>query len=991
MANASIIINQAGKPAGVAGDAREDLDLFGGANPVDFTNDDDVGVVSWQWTLVDRPNGSAAALAGAATPNATLNADVTGSYLVRLVTTDGSGNVYQDETIGAVVLANGWRIPAAYETTQFDPDRGWAEELDEILRDIAAGVALFIPLQNAYDDGPAIVTTLADGPIAFSRGATAPAADELLTITDADLAPGRTAALVTVVDSNTVGAGPPPTVSITRVAAGNALLVTGDAEVTGKLTVGGAIDPTSLSLATGAPANAFIDSDDGQNAGLSAAGHGRIKYNNATLQWEASVNGGAYAMLGGSTLQQAYGFGETIELSAARGAIEITKNVAVAGTEHALSISDADANPNRTTGALLYINDLNSGGAPNVALIHRTGTSGVLLRLENANAAVPNVAVQVGDNDGGTNTLGIWNTDGDMALGRSAMKSTERLVAENTVALVAQFVSSLAGAVMGPELRLNRDKGGVGAVNDILGELTYYGQDTTYSGSNPVKFAGVSAHIVVATAGSHTGELDVYTAVSGTDRKLFGIFGNDNVGYGTTFDMNGVGGALTARPGFGILYAGAMNPADYLFRVGENNEAAAGDYRFSVMGNGTARITSDGSSAYYEFYNNTPTLIGKMGWDSNGYRRDETGAYHFLHYTSKAAATGGYREAAYTGPAWAFRPSAAWGANQWLIEVQNDAVSTWRVDGPGNVEQLMADDTATIGPKLSLVRVSASPADNDILGGVLFIGRTEAPAADAAYGQIQAAIIDATVASLAGRLDFGGYAGGALNKWLSVYGLDGTATATGVVFESLLAASTTKAQFTFKLDDAGAVEGPTIALYRKSASPADNDKIGVINFDCDNSDGSQARVTMAQIAAKLDGAPTEASEDCELYFRVMHTGTMTDGMLLDSSANLHLVTNATVNDPVTPAYDDHDDAMVLREMYSPEVRERNIARLREIGILNDRNMLGVQPMFALLAGGTYQNRARIDQLAEQFLAENAELRRENAELRGRVESLEARA
>lgn len=214
MANANITINQAGKPAGVAGAAREDLDLFTGLNPVVFTNQDDVGVVSWQWTLIDRPNGSVAALAGAATPSSTLNVDVAGSYLVRLVTVDGAGNVYQDETIAAVVLAIvGWRIPAAFETTQFHATRGWAEELDEILRSIAAGGPLFVPLQSAYDDGPGIVTG-AGGAVTIARGAGTAVGQAALAISDAGvLAPGRTAALLSLRDLN---AGTPDSLWVSR-------------------------------------------------------------------------------------------------------------------------------------------------------------------------------------------------------------------------------------------------------------------------------------------------------------------------------------------------------------------------------------------------------------------------------------------------------------------------------------------------------------------------------------------------------------------------------------------------------------------------------------------------------------------------------------------------------------------------------------------------------------------------------------------------------
>lgn len=45
---------------------------------------------------------------------------------------------------------------------------------------------------------------------------------------------------------------------------------------------------------------------DGQAQGVSAAGQGKQRYNNASHRFEASVNGGSYAPLGGGTIQQAY-------------------------------------------------------------------------------------------------------------------------------------------------------------------------------------------------------------------------------------------------------------------------------------------------------------------------------------------------------------------------------------------------------------------------------------------------------------------------------------------------------------------------------------------------------------------------------------------------------------------------------------------------------------------------------------------------------------
>lgn len=86
---------------------------------------------------------------------------------------------------------------------------------------------------------------------------------------------------------------------ITLFPGGSQMTITdvGDVTISGKLTVTGAIDPTSLSLSGSAEgANVlYVDSANGASAGVSAVGHGRIRYNNSTHTWQISMNGGAYA------------------------------------------------------------------------------------------------------------------------------------------------------------------------------------------------------------------------------------------------------------------------------------------------------------------------------------------------------------------------------------------------------------------------------------------------------------------------------------------------------------------------------------------------------------------------------------------------------------------------------------------------------------------------------------------------------------------------
>ena len=78
------------------------------------------------------------------------------------------------------------------------------------------------------------------------------------------------------------------------------------------------------------------------------------------------------------------------------------------------------------------------------------------------------------------------------------------------------------------------------------------------------------------------------------------------------------------------------------------------------------------------------------------------------------------------------------------------------------------------------------------------------------------------------------------------------------------------------------------------------------------------------------------------------------------------------------AFDDYDDAMVLRRAFSPEYRggrdliRNNRQELIDMGVLRqyDDGFVGYsdQRMAALLAGGIYQTRQRVDELDERIAA-----------------------
>lgn len=106
-----------------------------------FANNDNTGVVSWQWTIADKPAGSAATLTTPTGATCKLTVDVEGTYLVRLTV---NADAQQTNTAAVVFPARiaskspnaggaNLRYPAATENDEVQAGRGWAEDLNKWL------------------------------------------------------------------------------------------------------------------------------------------------------------------------------------------------------------------------------------------------------------------------------------------------------------------------------------------------------------------------------------------------------------------------------------------------------------------------------------------------------------------------------------------------------------------------------------------------------------------------------------------------------------------------------------------------------------------------------------------------------------------------------------------------------------------------------------------------------------------------------------------
>lgn len=157
MATPTIKIDQATQPAGTAGQSRDNLVL---GQVVTLTDPANPGGTVWAWTMLSRPIGSSATLAGANTATATFTPDVEGTYLIRL-NVDGfkswtelvDNNLvlfHTSSTQGgcAVKYADGTRKAAPGETTEFPPGSptagGWHTALDDFITRTVSRVHLGI-------------------------------------------------------------------------------------------------------------------------------------------------------------------------------------------------------------------------------------------------------------------------------------------------------------------------------------------------------------------------------------------------------------------------------------------------------------------------------------------------------------------------------------------------------------------------------------------------------------------------------------------------------------------------------------------------------------------------------------------------------------------------------------------------------------------------------------------------------------------------------
>lgn len=93
------------------------------------------GEVTYNWTILDQPPGTADTLSDATIQNPVFTPKKEGTYLIQLVVNQSLVDEQTDRVVTAVrQLKTGLRIPAAGETIQADPADGWAADTNAYLR-----------------------------------------------------------------------------------------------------------------------------------------------------------------------------------------------------------------------------------------------------------------------------------------------------------------------------------------------------------------------------------------------------------------------------------------------------------------------------------------------------------------------------------------------------------------------------------------------------------------------------------------------------------------------------------------------------------------------------------------------------------------------------------------------------------------------------------------------------------------------------------------
>ncbi len=267
---------------------------------VQLSNDDVGDETTYDWTIVDQPDGTADALSSTTIENPTFTPKKEGTYVVNLIVDQGLPTEDIDQVIvGVRELKTLHRIPGATETTEDDSAKGWRLTQNELLKDI---VGLFAdPAIVVAEAGAAGITAskvLQVSDVAVIKS-TLPGEEEVpeVTIAPATAEVNVRGRLMVMIEK--VGGGAPASGELLRARAWGLL----EATFSGSPTVGDLVyvdDSADISLTPGTvsrPVGIVVQS---------AAGDFRVWFDGTEANFVAgAITEGGDTIITGGTLQSA--------------------------------------------------------------------------------------------------------------------------------------------------------------------------------------------------------------------------------------------------------------------------------------------------------------------------------------------------------------------------------------------------------------------------------------------------------------------------------------------------------------------------------------------------------------------------------------------------------------------------------------------------------------------------------------------------------------
>ena len=225
---------------------------------------------------------------------------------------------------------------------------------------------------------------------------------------------------------------------------------------------------------------------------------------------------------------------------------------------------------------------------------------------------------------------------------------------------------------------------------------------------------------------------------------------------------------------------------------------------------------------------------------------------------------------------------------------------TGDITGDGDLTLTSTDSGAAAAPTIRLQRDSSSPANQDVLGQVLFGGK-DSNIADENYASVAGKIIQAGGGGEHGAIQI-------TTRKASANVI--TANLTSTDYELLNGTNlsvdgdiTGNGNFQLTSADAGSAAAPELTLHRNSSSPADADYLGQIKFSGKHDAGSS--VNYAKITGKILDA-SNGSEDGILEFMLRKAGSnniagrfRSDKLQLINGTGLEVAGQTTFSDHVS--------------------------------------------------------------------------------------------